>query len=85
MLFTGGLIGPQGTSWHYPGSFQGTPIFLGSSDVDSFVPTERVQESAAIFEQMGANVIKRIYPGMDHIVNDDEIAVARAIMQEVSA
>jgi predicted esterase len=84
VLFTGGLIGPPGTSWHYPGSFQGTPIFLGTSDIDGFVPQERVQESAAIFEQMGAQVIERIYPGMDHIVNDDEIAIARAIMQAVS-
>lgn len=85
VLFTGGLIGPPETSWHYPGSFQGTPIFLGTSDVDSFVPAERVHESAAIFKQMGARVIERVYPGMGHIVNDDEIEVARAIMKDVSA
>jgi predicted esterase len=85
VLFTGGLIGPPGTSWHYPGSFQGTPIFLGTSDIDGFVPRERVQESAAIFEQMGAQVIERVYSSMDHIVNDDEIAIARAIMQVASA
>jgi predicted esterase len=84
VLFTGGLIGPTGTSWYYPGSFQGTPIFLGTSDVDSFVPVERVHESAAILKQMGARIIERVYPGMDHIVNDDEIEVARAILEEVS-
>lgn len=84
VLFTGGLIGPPGTSWPYPGSFQGTSIFLGTSDIDGFVPRKRVQESAAIFEQMGAQVIERVYPGMDHSVNDDEIAIARAIMQTVS-
>jgi predicted esterase len=83
VLFTGGLIGPVGTSWAYPGSFQGTPIFLGTSDIDGFVPLQRVQESATIFGQMGAQVTTRVYPGMDHIVNDDEIAGARAIMQEV--
>jgi predicted esterase len=84
VLFTGGLIGPPGTSWSYPGSFHGTPLFLGTSDVDSFVPLGRVQESSAIFRQMGAEVIERVYPGMDHIVNNDEIAVARAIIQEIS-
>ena len=84
MLFTGGLIGPPGTSWSYPGSFHGTPLFLGTSDVDSFVPLGRVQESSAIFRQMGAEVIERVYPGMDHIVNNDEIALARAIIQEIS-
>ncbi len=85
VLFTGGLIGPKGTQWSHTGSFQGTPIFLGTSDVDSFVPLARVQESAALFRQMGAQVVERVYPGMEHIVNDDEIAVARAILQEVSA
>ena len=84
VLFTGGLIGPPGTSWSYPGSFHGTPVFLGTSDVDEFVPLGRVQESTAVFRQMGAQVIERVYPGMDHIVNDDEIAIARAMMQEVS-
>jgi predicted esterase len=84
LLFTGGLIGPAGTTWRYPGSFDGTPIFLGTSDVDSFVPLARVQESAAIFRQMGALVSERIYPGMEHIVNDDEIAFARTMLQQVS-
>ncbi|MEO8955481.1 MAG: dienelactone hydrolase family protein [Ktedonobacteraceae bacterium] len=85
VLFTGGLIGPKGTQWSHSGLFLETPIFLGTSDIDSFVPLERVQESAAMFRQMGAQVIERVYPGMDHIVNDDEIAVARAILQKVSA
>ena len=85
VLFTGGLIGPPGTSWPYPGSFQGTPIFLGTSDIDGFVPLARVQESAAIFAQMGAQVTERVYPGMDHLVNDDEIAIARTILQAISA
>ncbi len=85
VIFTGGLIGPPGTSWSYPGSFHGTPLFLGTSDIDEFVPLGRVQESAAIFKQMGAQVIERVYPGMDHMVNDDEIAIAQSMMQVVSA
>src|SRR5204863_3588374 len=28
---TGGLIGPPGTPRKYPGSFDGTPVFLGTS------------------------------------------------------
>jgi predicted esterase len=84
ILFTGGLIGPPGTQWDYAGSFQGTPIFLGSSDVDAWVPLERVQQSTAVFKKMGAEVTQRIYPGMDHLVNDDEIAVAREIMKRVA-
>ena len=85
LLFTGGLIGPPGTRWRHEDSFGGTPVFLGTSDVDEFVPEERVRESARVFERMGAKVDLRVYPGMDHIVNDDEIAAARKILQEVAS
>lgn len=83
LVFSGGLIGPEGTLGHYPGSFDGTPVFLGCSDVDAHVPRARVEESAAIFTSMGADTTCRIYPGMGHLVSDDEIAVGRAIMTSV--
>ena len=85
LLFTGGLIGPPGTRWEYEGSFAGTPVFLGTSDVDEFVPEERVRESARVFEGMGADVTLRVYPGMDHVVNDDEISIAGDIMRGVAS
>ena len=80
IVFSGGLIGPPGTVWPYEGSFEGTPVFLGCSDIDAHIPKERVNESAGVFERMGARVTKRLYPGMGHLVNDDEIASARAIV-----
>ncbi len=55
-------------------------LVLRTSDIDEFVPEERVRESARVFERMGANVTLRVYPGMDHIVNDDEISVAREML-----
>ena len=83
IVFTGGLIGPSGTTWPYPGSFKGTPVFLGSSDVDAHVPRTRVAESREVFERMGAAVTERIYPGMGHLVNDDEIQFARGVMDSI--
>jgi predicted esterase len=77
---SGGLIGPPGTPRHYQGSFDGTPVFLGCSDVDPHIPVERVHESEDVFTRLGATVDKRIYPGMGHIVNEDEIAAVRAIL-----
>ncbi len=32
--FSGGLIGPPDTARDYPASFEGTPVFIGCSDVD---------------------------------------------------
>lgn len=83
LAFSGGLIGPPGTHWDYPGDFAKTPVFLGCSDVDGHVPKTRVDESAAVFRRMGAQVDERIYPRMGHLINDDEIAFARALVATV--
>lgn len=80
LIFSGGAIGPEGTTWNQQGSFDGTPVFLGCSDVDAHVPAARVRETAGIFASMGAQVITRIYPGMGHLVNDDEIAQAQSLI-----
>jgi predicted esterase len=85
VLYSGGLIGPPGTTWEYPSSFEGAPVFLGCSDVDPHVPETRVQESAAVFERMGATVTKRIYPGMAHTINPDEIRFTQSLMDSVLA
>lgn len=78
--FSGGLIGPPGTPRDYAGSLDGTPVFLGCSDVDSHVPAERVRESAQVLTRLGAMVDMRLYPGMPHTVNEDEIAAARDLL-----
>ena len=80
IAFSGGLIGPPGTTWNHPASFDGTPMFLGSADPDAHVPPERVQESARVFDAMGASVTLRIYPGMGHTVSDEEIVFAQKIL-----
>lgn len=83
IVYSGGLIGPPGTVWEPHGDFAGTPVFLGCSDVDGHVPKTRVDESAAVFTRLGAAVTERIYPGMGHLVNDDEIAFTRALMDGI--
>jgi predicted esterase len=80
VAFTGGLIGPTGTPRHYAGAFDGTPIFIGSSDVDPHVPLERVRESTAVLRRMGGIVDERIYPRMGHTINADELAAADALL-----
>lgn len=85
LAFSGGLIGPPGTPRDYEGSLEGTPVFLGCSDVDFHIPLERVEETAEVLSGLGATVNKRIYPGMGHTINDDEIARAREIVAEVAS
>ncbi|MGD8277675.1 MAG: dienelactone hydrolase family protein [Gemmatimonadota bacterium] len=85
VLYSGGLIGPPGTTWAYPGSFDDTPVLLGCSDIDAHIPADRVAESAAVFERMDAAVTTRIYPGMGHTVNADEIRHTQTIMDAILA
>ena len=85
VMLSGGLIGPPGTVWRDGGDFAATPVCLGCSDVDSHIPKERVVESGDVFKRMGADVTVRLYPGMGHQINDDEIVRTRAIMDRVLA
>lgn len=70
---SGGLIGPDGTPRDYAGSLDGTPVFLGCSDVDPHIPEPRVRHSADVLARLGADVDMRLYPGMGHTVNQDEL------------
>jgi predicted esterase len=69
-----GLIGPPGAPRAYPGSLGGTPVFLGCSDIDGHIPLARVHESRDVLSGLGADVTERIYPGMGHTINAEEIA-----------
>ncbi len=77
---SGGLIGPDGTPRDYPGSFAGTPVFLGCSDRDPHIPKERVQQSAEVLRRLDADVTMRLYPNMGHTVNQDEIDFVGGMM-----
>lgn len=80
---SGGLIGPDGTSRDYPGSFDGTPVFLGCSDVDPHVPKVRVDETAEVLRGLGGKVEERIYPGMGHTINQDELDAVAALFRSL--
>ncbi len=85
VAFSGGLIGPEGMPRSHKGSLEGTPVFLGCSDVDPHIPLARVNESAEIMEALGGQVEERIYPGMGHTVNADELEWARTLLSDLSS
>jgi phospholipase/carboxylesterase len=73
IAFTGGLIGNVLQDENYSGNFQKAKVFIGNSDRDPHVPVARSEESKKIMENLGAEVTLKIYPGMAHTVNDDEL------------
>ena len=68
-----GLIGPPGRQWDFGGSLEGTPVFIGCSDSDPHIPRERVEESGRELARIGGAADVRIYPGLGHTVNRDEL------------
>jgi predicted esterase len=83
--FSGGLIGPPGMAFEYPGSMDGTPVFIGCSDVDAHIPVGRVEESAEVMTSLGADVDLRIYPSMGHTVNQDEIQAVQTLLAKLGS
>ena len=83
LVFSGGLIGPPGTPRDYDGSLDGTPVFIGCSDVDFHIPVERVEETAVTLTTLGASVNKKIYANMGHTIIQDEIDQAQQIVNKL--
>ncbi len=82
IAFTGGLIGEHLDVRLYSGTFEEMTIFIGSSDNDPHVPESRINESESVLKKMGAKVVKKIYPGMGHTINRDEIEIANLILTD---
>ncbi len=78
---SGALIGPDDAPRNYTGSLDGTPVFLGCSDVDFHIPRQRVDQAAETLRALGGDVTERIYPTMDHTVNQDEIDFVGTLMK----
>ena len=79
--FSGGLIGPEGTPRDYAGSLDGTPVFLGCSNMDPHIPKARVELTTEVLGKLGGEVTVRLYPGMGHTINQDEIDHGLAMVQ----
>jgi phospholipase/carboxylesterase len=80
---SGGLIGPDGTPRDYAGSFAGTPVFLGCSDIDPHIPMHRVVEAGEVLKRMDADVAVRFYPGMGHLVSLEELATINQLIEPI--
>jgi phospholipase/carboxylesterase len=84
IAFTGGLLGPPGTSFPpLAGAFSGMPALFGGAADDPWVPASRMRESAETFALSGANVETAFYDGNVHEVRDAEIARGRAILERL--
>ena len=82
IAFSGGLIGDKIYPENYTGNFDGTPLFIGSSNPDFHIPVPRVYASANILKDMGADVTEKLYDNMGHTINGEELNYANAILNK---
>src|SRR2546423_5415284 len=82
---SGGLMGPDDTPRNYAGSLEGTPVFLGCSAIDPHIPQERVRLSDEVLRRLGGEVTMRLYRGMGHAINQDEMETVRQMMGSLVA
>ncbi len=80
VAFTGGLIGDKIYPEKYAGDFQGTPIFIGTSNPDPHVPVDRVKETTSFLKKMNASVTEKVYQNMGHTISEDEIDKANQLV-----
>lgn len=87
----GGLIGLSGALIEngdqpraYTGDLAGTPVFLGCADEDFHIPAGRLERTAGLLTGLGAAVTTRIYPGLGHTVNRDEIGHVEAMLRALA-
>jgi phospholipase/carboxylesterase len=84
VIFTGGIAGPSTEHWRNGPRLDGLRVLITGSDVDDWVPEDRVRETADILTSLGADVRMRLYPGRGHVVSDEELVEARTLLQEIA-
>lgn len=83
VAFSGGLIGAEIDPSGYQAGLAETPVYGGCSDIDPHIPLERFQISGQVLQNQGASVDFRVYPGMAHTINLDEVEAARSLIRSV--
>lgn len=83
VVLSGSLLGPDRTQSDYDGSLDGMPVFFGCSDDDPYVPVERIRDSARVFSQLDGEVTDRLYEGLGHTINDDEIQMITTFIEHI--
>jgi glyoxalase family protein len=79
VALSGGLI-----TLDQGGNLGGTPVFMGVAPDDAHIPLSRFQASAEHLKSRGAAVDARVYPGLGHSINTDELDAVRRVMQGVA-
>jgi phospholipase/carboxylesterase len=74
------LYGHVPKQFAYDARLAGASVFLGCHERDPHIPLARVQESATVFERLGASVRLEVLPGAGHGVVAEEVRAVRGLL-----
>ena len=74
------LYGHVPKQFAYGARLAGASVFLGCHERDPHIPLARVQESAAVFNRLGASVRVEVLPGAGHGVVEEEVRAVRGLL-----
>ena len=83
-MLAGGLLGDLDDRV-FAGSLDRTSVFLGVGADDPNVSRDRVAASASVLESLDGDVTHRVYDGLGHAINDDEVAVVDGLVADLLA
>jgi phospholipase/carboxylesterase len=81
VLWTGGLIGPEGTTWPLQPVLAGLPVYISTSETDPWVPAPRVRETHHWLKASGASATMMIFQEREHGVLDEEVGAVRSMIE----
>ncbi len=79
-VLSGALLGPVDAPRDYPGSLDGTPVYVGGANRDSWVTEEQLRLTGRVLEALGAVVRVEVQPDSAHTIRQTEIAQVRALV-----
>ncbi len=84
IAFSGALIGSAIDKKKYHGDFEKTPVFIGTSENDPYIPLIRSKQSKELLEKLGAEVTLKVYEGTSHTITEEEIKQVKKLFPELS-
>ncbi|MEM7723866.1 MAG: dienelactone hydrolase family protein [Pseudomonadota bacterium] len=78
------LYGHGPKRFDYDQRLDGVPVVISVHEQDPHIPLKRAQDSAAVFEHLGADVTLQVAPGGGHGITAENVAAMRAVLNRPS-
>ena len=84
VVLSGALLGPADMPRQYPGSLDGTPVFIGGWDHDPWVTEHQHRLTGDVFQTLGGSVHVEIHAGALHTIRQTEIEFIRDLLTRLT-